>query len=291
LLLSEACERFDKYLESIDRSPSTIERYTRDMTFIRKYLEEKANGPVFVDEITEQDLEDFMLYLKDERDFAPNSRSRYFYTLRSFYKYAEKKDLVEKDIAARMDPIRLPQKERVYLSEEEVMKVAEAIDIYIIKLIVIFLYNTGLRISECRDLKIEDVDLESKIIYVIEGKNRKDRVVPINDNLHKLLKDYIENHRDAPESNYFFSTRQSGSGSISYPHISFTLREAAAKAGIKKQVTCHILRHSFASALVQKKVGIVEISKLLGHSNLAATSVYTHTNIDALSEAVNTLNS
>ena len=122
-------------------------------------IKEKANGPVFVDEITEQDLEDFMLYLKDERDFAPNSRSRYFYTLRSFYKYAEKKDIVEKDIAARMDPIRLPQKERVYLSEEEVMKVAEAIDIYIIKLIVLFLYNTGLRISECRDLKIEDVDL------------------------------------------------------------------------------------------------------------------------------------
>lgn len=167
---------------------------------------------------------------------------------------------------------------------------ADAIDIYIIKVIVLFLYNTGLRISECRDLKIEDVDLEDRIIYVIEGKNKKDRVVPINDNLHKLLVDYIENHRDAPESNYFFATSQSGSGSISYPHIAFTLREAAAKAGIKKQVTCHILRHSFASALVKKKVGIVEISKLLGHSNLAATSVYTHTNIEALSEAVNTLN-
>ena len=134
------------------------------------------------------------------------------------------------------------------------------------------------------------MDLESKLIYVIEGKNKKDRVVPINNKLHKLLVDYIENHRDAPESNYFFATRQSGTGSISYPHISFTLREAAQKAGIKKQVTCHILRHSFASALVQKKVGIVEISKLLGHSNLTATSVYTHKNIDALSEAVNTLN-
>jgi len=67
-------------------------------------------------------------------------------------------------------------------------------------------------------------------------------------------------------------------------------REAAQKAGIKKQVTYHILRHSFASALVKKKVGLVEIQKLLGHSNLTVTSICTHTSMDALSEAVNTLN-
>lgn len=290
MLLGEACERFNDYLESIDRSPMTIERYSRDMIFIRKYLEEKANGPVFVDEITEKDLEDFMRYIKDVRQFAPSSRSRYFYTLRSFYKFATKKDIVEKDIAAKMDAIKMPQKERVYLTEEEVMQVADAIDIYLIKLIVLFLFNTGLRISECRDLKLEDVDLEKRIVYVIEGKNKKDRVVPINNNLYELLVDYIENHRDAPESNYFFATNQSGTGSISYPHISLTLREAAQKAGIKKQVTCHILRHSFASALVKKKVGLVEIQKLLGHSNLTVTSIYTHTSMDALSEAVNTLN-
>jgi len=71
MLLSEAIERFNDYLYSIDRSPVTIERYIRDMIFIRKVLEEKANGPVFVEEITENDLEDLMCYLKDEKGFAP----------------------------------------------------------------------------------------------------------------------------------------------------------------------------------------------------------------------------
>jgi site-specific recombinase XerD len=290
MLLSEAIERFNDYLYSIDRSPLTAERYVRDMTFMRKFFEEKANGPVFVEDITEDDLEDLLRYLK-EKDFAPNSRSRYFYTLRSFYKFASKKDIVIKDIAANMETIKLPKKERNYLTEEEVDRVVAEVHNPIIKTIVIFLYNTGLRISECRNLKLDDVDFEKKVIRVIEGKNKKDRIVPINNQLYVLLKDYLDNVRDAPESDYFFATSRSGKKSISYPHICLSLSTAAEKSGIKKQVSCHVLRHSFASTLVKKKVGLVEIQKLLGHSNLAVTSIYTHTNLEALTEAVNTLNS
>ncbi len=290
MLLSVACERFNDYLYSIDRSPKTQERYSRDMTFIRNYLEVKANGPVFVEDITENDLEAFMRYLKEIKGFAPNSRSRYFYTLRSFYKFASKKDIVQKDIVAGMNTVKLPQKERNYLTEEEVVLVVDQIDNYLIKVIAIFLYNTGLRISECRNLKLEDVDFDKGIIKVIEGKNRKDRIVPMNHYLHGLLMDYFNNHRDAPQSDYFFATRRSGAASVSYPHICLTLSTAAKKSGVNKQVSCHVLRHSFASALVKKKVGLVEIQKLLGHSNLAVTSIYTHTNLEALTEAVNTLN-
>jgi site-specific recombinase XerD len=289
MLLSEAIERFNDYLYSIDRSPLTAERYVRDMNFMRKFFEEKANGPVFVEDITEDDLEDLLRYLK-EKDFAPNSRSRYFYTLRSFYKFASKKDIVIKDIAANMETIKLPKKERNYLTEEEVDRVVAEIHNPIIKTIVIFLYNTGLRISECRNLKLDDVDFEKKVIRVIEGKNKKDRIVPINNQLYVLLKDYLDNVRDAPESDYFFATSRSGKKSISYPHICLSLSTAAKKSGINKQVSCHVLRHSFASTLVKKKVGLVEIQKLLGHSNLAVTSIYTHTNLEALTEAVNTLN-
>ena len=290
MLLSEAIERFNDYLYSIDRSPLTAERYVRDMTFMRKFFEEKANGPVFVEDITEDDLEDLLRYLK-EKDFAPNSRSRYFYTLRSFYKFASKKGIVIKDIAANMETIKLPKKERNYLTEEEVDRVVAEVHNPIIKTIVIFLYNTGLRISECRNLKLDDVDFEKKVIRVIEGKNKKDRIVPINNQLYSLLKDYLDNVRDAPESDYFFATSRSGKKSISYPHICLSLGTAAEKSGINKQVSCHVLRHSFASTLVKKKVGLVEIQKLLGHSNLAVTSIYTHTNLEALTEAVNTLNS
>ena len=191
-----------------------------------------------------------MRYLKDVRQFAPSSRSRYFYTLRSFYKFATKKDIVE-GYCSKNGRYKDASEGKGLPDRREVMQVADAIDIYLIKLIVLFLFNTGLRISECRDLKLEDRFGEKRIVYVIEGKNKKDRVVPINNNLYELLVDYIENHRDAPDPTTSSATNQSGTGSISYPHISLTLRTA--KAGIKKQVTYHILRHSFASALVKRK--------------------------------------
>ena len=151
----------------------------------------------------------------------------------------------------------------------------------------LFLANTGLRISECLSLTLDDVDLDKSMIRVIQGKGGKDRNVPINQTLLPLLKDYRNNWRDAYGSDLFFATKKSGSLSNSY--INTVIRNTVKKLGWKKQVSCHTLRHSFASSLVKKKVGLVEIQKLLGHSSLKVTSVYTHVDMDQLNEAVNAL--
>lgn len=288
MLFSEAANKYYEYMEGIDRSPHTIDIYRRDLTAIRKFLEERLNGPVYLEDVTQDDLEAFMLYSKEVKRHSPNTRSNYFYTMRAFYSFAYKKELVNRNIAISMDFMKMPKKERNYLTEDEMEKITQAMDNRLIKLITTFLFNTGLRISECRNLKLDDVDFENKIIYVNEGKGRKDRVVPINNTLFDLLLDYKENWRDAYQSDYFFAAKRTGK--TSYSHINSTLKEAAKKAGIQKQVSCHILRHSFASALVKRNVNLVEIQKLLGHESLAVTSIYTHTNIDALSKAVNTLN-
>ncbi|MBS4008064.1 MAG: tyrosine-type recombinase/integrase [Clostridium sp.] len=287
MLFSEAAEKFYAYMASIDRSPRTIDVYTRDLFYIRKFLEERKNGPVYIEDITQEDLEEFMRYAKEVKGHSPNTRSNYFYTLRALYSFACKKGLTEKNIAASMDFMRMPKKERNYLSPQEVETIAEAIHSPLIKLMVTFLFNTGLRISECLNLTLEDVDLEKRTIHVRQGKGRKDRLVPINNTLYGLLLDYRENWRDGYASDFFFATRKTGK--ISYTYVNGTLRNTARKLGIKKPVSCHILRHSFASALVQKNVGLVEIQKLLGHESLAVTSIYTHTNMAALSDAVNTL--
>ncbi|SHJ37082.1 Phage integrase family protein [Parasporobacterium paucivorans DSM 15970] len=182
----------------------------------------------------------------------------------------------------------MPKKERNYLTEEEVDATIEEIDNNLIRLMATFLFNTGLRISECLNLKMNAVDFKKRIIHVRQGKGKKDRVVPMNNKLYDLLLDYRDNWREAYTSDNFFATRRTGS--ISYSHVNSTIRKAAKQAGINKQVSCHILRHSFASALVKKNVGIVQIQKLLGHESLAVTSIYTHTNTEALSDAVNALN-
>ncbi|EEG78378.1 integrase family protein [Dethiobacter alkaliphilus AHT 1] len=286
MLFLDTIEQFQQYMNDIERSPVTIALYLRDLRYFGSYMEKKHNGPVYLEDIKSADIEGFLRSLK-ERNIAPNSRSRYLYTLRSFYKFAYKKELVERDISLAVDLVKLPTKERHYLSQQEVAELADTITNDLVRLIVIFLANTGLRISECIKLTMDDVDLDKGIIHVISGKGNKDRNVPINNKLLPLLIDYKDNWRDAYNSNFFFATKKTGT--ISNTYVNNTLRQAVQSLGWKKNVSCHILRHSFATSLVKQKVGLVEIQKLLGHSDLKITSVYMHADLEQLQDAVNAL--
>jgi integrase/recombinase XerD len=287
MLFSKALDRFEDYMVGADFSKGTIITYMRAMHLFRKHLEERSNGPVYLEDVTEDKIEAFLRNLKDVKGYTPNSRSRFHYTLKSFYRFACRKGLVMKNLADTMEPVKLPQKERDYLNEAEVAQLVAEIPSTLLKLVVEFLFNTGLRISECLNLTLQAVDLERKVIHVWAGKGNKDRLVPINDKLYTLLKDYLDNWRDAYDSERFFATRKTGS--LSQVYINHEIRAASKRLGWRKRVSCHVLRHSFASTLVQKNVGLVQIQKLLGHSSLAVTSVYTHTSLDQLKTAVNAL--
>lgn len=287
MLFGEALDLFEEYMTMLDRSPRTIERYRSNLTQIKRFVEKSNNGPIDIEDVTQNDLEAFMLHAKEDLNYAPNTRSKYFYALRSLYAYLYKKEFVSRNISATMEFMKIPKKERNYLTEEEAEKVVNAIRQPMVKLVAIFLLNTGLRISECLDLKLDDVNLEKRTVHVIEGKGRKDRIIPINDRLYTLLQDYVENVREKSTSDYFFATKRTGA--ISYPHVNSTIVAAAKSVGIKKPVSCHVLRHSFASALVKNNVNLVYIQKLLGHESLAVTSIYTHAKLDDLTDAVNTL--
>lgn len=287
MILTKALERFFDNMHSIDRSPHTISVYKRDLTFFSHYLAKQFNGPVYLEDITVNDIESYLQMLKDVKKVAPNSRSRNFYTIRAFYNFAYKKELVDRNIALSLDFIKLPKKERQYLTEEEVTQLVDVIKKPLIRLVVTFLFHTGLRISECLKLTLDDVDLENKVIKVIDGKGAKDRTIPINDFLSPLLLDYRENWRDAYGSDKFFATKKSGA--LSNVYVNHSIGAAVKELGWKKKVSCHILRHSFASNLVRKNVGLVQIQKLLGHSSLDVTSIYTHTDLDQLFDAVNAM--
>ncbi|MCW3490303.1 tyrosine-type recombinase/integrase [Dethiobacter alkaliphilus] len=282
----DAFKMYKQRLEIVNYSSKTIDLYIRDLNYLLHYIERTINGPIYLSELTSGDLEEFLHCLK-KKGIAPNSLNRYLYTFRSFYKFAVKKELVIRDISRLIDPVKLPYKERQYLTKDEIEQLMDAVNHQLIKLVVLFLANTGLRISECLALTLDDVDLETKIIHVTQGKGGRDRNVPINNRLYSELTDYKDNWRDAYGSNLFFATKKTGSLSAVYTNS--IIRKTAKELGWRKKVSCHILRHSFASNLVRNKVGLVEIQKLLGHSSLATTSVYTHADMEQLNEAVNTL--
>ncbi len=286
MLFSDSIKKFRDYLEHLDYSPSTIERYIRDLHKFNRWVEAQLNGQVYLEDVTDEYIENFITELKVE-DYAPTSRSRYFYTFRSFYKFASKKGLVDRNIALTLEQGKLPVKERDYLTQEEITILIDAIDHRLIALVVKFLAYTGLRISECLNLKVDDIDFNNNFIRVREGKGRKDRSIPIHEDIQPLLKEYIDDWRDAYGSDYLFATKRTGSLSNNY--VNAVIRKATKKLGWNKRISCHMLRHSFASNLVKKKVGLVEIQKLLGHSSLKTTSVYTHVDNEQLFDAVNSL--
>ncbi|MCZ0843822.1 tyrosine-type recombinase/integrase [Brevibacillus laterosporus] len=287
MLLMNTVEIFLEYMSSIGRSEETISGYGKDLVHFTRFLENKYNCESYMEEITVTDIEEYLHYLKEERGYAPASRLRNLHTLRSFFAYAYKKELVVRNIALSVEKIKVQQKERTYLTEDEVERLVHAIDHPLIRLVVIVLYMTGLRISECLNLTVDDVNLEDKVIHVVAGKGNKDRLIPISLRLLPLLQEYVQEKRPATASPLFFYTKKTGM--LSPVYVNKEITEAVRRLGWKKKVTAHILRHSFASQLVKNDVNLVQIQKLLGHSSLNVTSIYTHTNLDQLSDAINTL--
>ncbi|KIL45565.1 hypothetical protein KP77_28570 [Jeotgalibacillus alimentarius] len=258
-----------------------------DLELIRVFLESRNNGPVYVDDITTEDIEVYLKMLKDEKGYKASSRNRHLNSLRAFYKYVNKKGISTKNPTAPIDQVKVQKQERTYLTEEEINLLVKEIRHPIIKMIVQFLFMSGLRISECLSLKLSDVDLEKGVIYVKNGKGKKDRNVPISTKLNPLLTQYLKKVRPKTTSDHFFATKKTGK--ISAAYVNRVLQESVKTLGWNKRVTAHTMRHSFASQLVVRNVNPVSIQKLLGHSDLKTTSIYVHANAELLTEAINAI--
>lgn len=286
MLLKDAIKKFKHYLIVTDKSSETVRSYCVDLANFEKFLEHKFNCPLYLNEIKVCDIEEYLYFLK-KKHLKTATRSRNLYTLRSFWNYAYKNKLCNFNLAMAVEPIKIQRKERTYLTTEESITLINSIPHPLIKLVITTLYYTGLRISECLNLKIDNVDFEGKIIHVIGGKGNKNRDIPINEHLLPLFQEYIKNERPCVNSNYFFATKKTGR--LSAPYVNSVLKDTTHSLGWKKHVTAHILRHSFASNLIKNGVNLVYVQKLLGHSNLKVTSIYTHANMEELNKSINVL--
>jgi len=177
--------------------------------------------------------------------------------------------------------LELPKKKRklpTVLTEEEIKRMINAIPNQKSKTIIAFLYATGLRVSELVNLKTTDIDFSTGIGWVRSGKGGKDRMFVIPKEVLKMLK---------KNEKYLFPGKN---GKMSIRNIERLVKKAAEKAGIKKKVTPHTLRHSFATHLLEKGVDIRYIQEMLGHSNISTTQIYTHVSmrdINRISQLMN----
>lgn len=264
-------------------STNTLDAYVRDVEKLFCYLEPKGLHPL---DVTLEVLENFLASLHDEKNIQPRSQARILSGIRAFYRYLVLDGFLE------ADPTLLLESPKTGMHLPEVLSVGE-IDLLIDTIdlssregqrnraIIETMYSCGLRVSEACNLKLSDLYLSDGFIKV-EGKGSKQRLVPISERAVAEIMDYMAERSAIPikpghEDFLFVSAhRKTKLSRITLFHI---ITELAQMAGIKKSISPHTLRHSFATHLLEGGANLRVIQSMLGHEDIGTTEIYTH--IDA----------
>ena len=213
----------------------------------------------------ESDAKRYIAHLMSDKKYRPSSINLAISSLKFFYR-----EILQNTAFNAVKAPKLEKKLPTVLTKEEMKRLLDAVENPKHRLLIEFMYSSGLRVSECVSLKIDDLDLSEKMGKVKHGKGNKERYIILSDNLISHLTYYLKNKKDA--SNYIFSIKNRP---ITTRQAQKVVKEAAKKAGIKKRVFCHALRSSFATHLLESGTDIRVIQELLGHSNLSTTQIYT----------------
>ena len=236
---------------------------------IRNYLIANSNLLDFVkknpEQVTKDDVKSFMAeYLADK---APISIILFL----SAIKYAYS-NILARDITLNITRPKKEKKIPVVLNREEITNLIDSIKTEKSRLMVNFMYSCGFRVSELVNLKIQDLDFNEEEGYIRQAKGKKDRLFYIPEFLTKQLQEQAEKQKKEGKEFLFTGPK----GKLSSRNIEKIVKNAAEKAEINKKVSCHTLRHSFATHLLDDGVNIREIQELLGHSDLSTTQIYAH---------------
>lgn len=216
-------------------------------------------------EVTEQDGKRYMAYLMADRKYSPRSINLAL----SAVKFCHKEIFQNKALIELRAP-KASKKIPTVLTREEIKKLLEATSNPKHRLLIEFMYSSGLRVSECVTLKLDDLDLSEKMGKIRHGKGNKERYIILSNNLISHLNDYIQNKKDRCAHIFSVSNHP-----ITVRQAQKVVKDAAKRAGIKKRVFCHALRSSFATHLLENGTDIRIIQELLGHSDLSTTQIYT----------------
>jgi integrase/recombinase XerD len=286
MTFEEAIEKFSEYLEFIQKSNKTICNYTAQLKDFNKYLCKTYNRPVYLEEVKADDMEKYLFNELSEAKYSSSYRHGMVTAFRSLYNFCFAKGHSDINIGKMVKFIKVYTKERTYISELELMRITKQIKSTTVKAVLWTIFYTGIRISEAINLKITDINFEHEYVFVKAGKGNKERQIPMNEKLRNLLIEYFNENRVDMSTDNFFSCK---TGGISVVRVQEVLRETLQDMGIDKHITPHVLRHSFASNLIERGVDIFKVQKLLGHESIKTTGIYLHTNMDELERVVNML--
>ena len=268
-----------------------MEAYLSDVQKLRQFFEIKQRNITPV-KVHQQDLVDFLEFIT-ELGMSAYTQARIVSGLKSFYKFLVYEELITRDPSALIEAPKIGRKLPDTLDLPEIEKLFEAIDRSTPegqrnRAILETLYSSGLRVSELTELKISNIHEDIGFLRII-GKGSKERLVPIGRSALKhirLFKDEVRNHiriQHGFEDHLFVTKRGK---SISRVMVFTIIKELASKIGLKKNISPHTFRHSFATHLIEGGADLRAVQEMLGHESITTTEIYTHLDRDYLKQVI-----
>lgn len=254
-------------------SPNTIDGYRRDLEDFYKFVN-KSYRIIF-----KEDIIKYIEYLN--KKVGPKTINRHIVSIKNYFKYLERNDLIKNNPMSDITGLKTPKKMPRVLSVEEVDKLLDielkdAYD-YRNKAMLELMYSSGLRVSELLNLTINNIDFDMNLVRIF-GKGSKERIVPISEVATKYLFEYINLYRNTLIKNkvtdvIFLNSR---GNKLSRQGFFKILKQIALLKGINREISPHVLRHSFATHLLNNGADLRSIQTMLGHENIETTQIYTH---------------
>lgn len=286
MLFEKAVNLFIEHMTLVKKSQKTIKNYRAQLLSFNNYVNELHNRPVYLEEIQPDDMEKYLYNVLSEDRYSDSHRYNMITAFKSLYRFCTQKEYCEVNVGKLVKYVKVRTQERTFISEIELMRITKNIGQPTVKALIQSIFYTGLRLSEAVSIRLDDIDFEHDTVFVRKGKGGKERTIPLHSKLKRILKDYFDNDRVDMGTDYFFSSR---TGRISAVYVEEVLRDTVKLLGIEKKITPHVLRHSFASNLIERGADLFRVQKLLGHKHLKTTSIYLHTSMEELEKAVNML--
>lgn len=277
----------DRYLEYINiekrYSPNTIISYCKDLEDFAKFLLDKESIEN-LQKVDKKMVRNFIIHLNNQK-LSKRSINRKISTLKSFYNFLLRISEIKTSPLEGISMLKFYAEKQVPFSEEEMkhlLLILEEVQVELLdKLIIEVLYQTGMRRAELCNLPLENVNFSRNEIVVI-GKGNKERIVPISPDLSKMLKIYyLEHRKPAAEAEKYFFVSLKGK-KITEKFVYLMVTSYLSQVSLKEKKSPHILRHSFATHVLNSGAEISKVKKIMGHASLASTQVYTNANIEQL---------
>lgn len=272
-------------------SDSTLENYLRDIQKLREFIEHQ-NGQLEFEKIELEHLRNYVAFLND-LGVSQATQARHVSSIKSFFRFLLYTNKTEENPSSLLEAPRLGRKLPVVLSIEEIDTLISVIDLskkdgHRNQAIIETLYGCGLRVSELVNLKMTDVFSEEGFVRV-KGKGDKERLVPISKTALTAIEHYKEQQRNHLEinkeaQNILFLNRRGGQ--LSRVMIFNIIKKLAELAGIRKNISPHTFRHSFATHLVEGGADLRAVQEMLGHESILTTEIYTHLDQNFLRQTI-----